>query len=121
MTTEQGAATEHIPRRYLREFLLLGLQQHGTSYGYELCETARSQGLFVDLAGVYRGLRTMDQRGLVTATWAPSENGPDRRVYSLTAEGYAAADAAAAELRALRDALTDAIDGFEAFMPPAGR
>lgn len=119
MTTDE-AANERIPRRYLQEFLLLSLECGGTSYGYELCETLRAQGLSVDLAGVYRGLRAMDQRDLVTATWAPSESGPDRRVYALTDAGHQAARDAALELVGLRDALTDAIAGFGVLLPRSG-
>lgn len=104
MTT--AAPTEGIPRRFLQAFLLLSLERHGTSYGYELCETVRHQGVAVDLAGVYRGLRTMERHDLVTSDWVRSENGPDRRVYSLTDAGQEAATAAATELQELRDALS---------------
>ena len=64
--------TEHsegLPRRFLPAFLLLSLDREGTSYGYELYETVRSLGLSVDLAAVYRSLRTMQQRDLVTSAW----------------------------------------------------
>ena len=116
MTTDPPSG-ERIPRRYLQTFLLLSLERDGTSYGYELCETVRAQGLTVDLAGVYRCLRAMDQHDLVTATWAASESGPDRRLYSLTDAGHDAAREAAGELLALRDALDDAINGFEVLTP----
>jgi PadR family transcriptional regulator PadR len=104
---------EVIPRRYLPAFLLLSLERAGRSYGYELSEMVGDQGLTVDLAGVYRALRTMDRRGLVTASWEPSESGPDRRVYTLTDQGRRAAGDAAAELAALRDALTAALERFD--------
>lgn len=113
--------TEGIPRRFLRAFLLLVLDDRGTSYGYELCEMVQARGLAVDLAGVYRGLRTMQQHDLVTSSWAPSENGPDRRLYSLTDAGRQAAAAAAGELIDLRDALNDAIVGFGIDRAPAVR
>ncbi len=117
MSTDRATGGERIPRRYLQAFLLLSLERDGTSYGYELCETVRAHGLAVDLAGVYRGLRAMDQHNLVTATWAPSESGPDRRIYSLTEAGHLAARDAAAELVALRDALTDAVESFQMLTP----
>lgn len=109
--TEQA---EGLPRRFLTAFLLLSLERDGTSYGYELFETVRSLGLSVDLAAVYRGLRTMQQRDLVTSVWVASDSGPDRRLYSLTEAGQAAASAAADELAMVRDGLIAALESFEA-------
>ena len=106
--------TEGLPRRFLPGFVLLSLERHGTSYGYELYETARSLGLSVDLAAVYRTLRTMQQRELVTSQWMPSVSGPDRRLYSLTDSGRASAAAAADELAKVRDGLISALEHFEA-------
>ena len=109
MATEQS---EGLPRRFLTPFLLLSLDRDGTSYGYELFETVSSLGLSVDLAAVYRGLRTMQQRDLVTSQWVRSGAGPDRRLYSLTDSGRSAAAAATDELAAVRDGLTAALDQF---------
>lgn len=106
--------TEGLPRRFLPGFLLLSLERHGTSYGYELYETARSLGLSVDLAAVYRTLRTMQQRELVTSQWVASVSGPDRRLYALTDSGRAEAAAAADELARVRDGLISALEYFEA-------
>ena len=107
--------TEHsegLPRRFLPAFLLLSLDREGTSYGYELYETVRSLGLSVDLAAVYRSLRTMQQRDLVTSAWVASDSGPDRRLYSVTDSGRAAAAAAADELALVRDGLTAALESM---------
>ena len=106
-------SVEGLPRRFLGGFLLLSLERDGTSYGYELCETAKSLGLVVDLAAVYRGLRTMQQRDLVTSQWVPSGSGPDRRLYSLTDSGHRAARDAARELAAVRDGLISALESFD--------
>ena len=106
--------SEGLPRRFLSGFLLLSLERDGTSYGYELYDTVRSLGMSVDLAAVYRALRTMQQRELVTSQWVPSLSGPDRRLYSLTDSGRASAAAAAGELVMVRDGLTSALEYFEA-------
>ena len=111
MPTENA---DGLPRRFLPGFLLLSLERDGTSYGYELYETVTSLGLSVDLAAVYRALRTMQQRELVTSQWMPSLSGPDRRLYSLTDSGQAAAAAAADELASVRDGLVSALEHFEA-------
>lgn len=110
MPAEQS---EGLPRRFLPAFLLLSLERRGTSYGYELYETARSLGLAVDLAAVYRALRTMQQRELVTSQWVASVSGPDRRLYSLTDSGRQQARAAATELATVRDGLVAALEYFE--------
>ena len=110
MPTETG---EGLPRRFLGAFLLLSLERDGTSYGYELYETVTSLGLSVDLAAVYRGLRNMQQRDLVTSQWVSSLSGPDRRLYSLTDSGRQAARAAASELAAVSDGLVVALEYFK--------
>ena len=110
MPTEAG---EGLPRRFLPAFLLLSLEREGTSYGYELFETVKSLGLSVDLAAVYRGLRTMQQRGLVSSQWVSSLSGPDRRLYALTDSGRHGARAAATELATVSDGLIAALDYFD--------
>lgn len=119
-TEHRSQPAGEIPRRFLQPLLLLVLERVGTSHGYELCESVRALGLSVDLAGVYRGLRSMEQRDLVTSQWAASESGPDRRLYSLTAAGQVAASSAFRELTTLRDALTAALAGFAVVARPDG-
>ncbi len=108
---QEGAA--EIPRRFLQPFLLLALASSVNSYGYELYETVRARGLAADLAGVYRALRAMERQDLVISSWTPSRSGPDRRLYTLTDAGRAAAHAAMTELAGLRDALAAALTEFE--------
>lgn len=101
--------TGGLPRRFLRPLLLLGLSKLDRSHGYELAETVRGFGLSVDMAGVYRELRTMEQRRLLDSAWEPSDDGPERRVYELTVEGRQAAEHAITELAMARDLLTAAL------------
>jgi DNA-binding PadR family transcriptional regulator len=117
MATETSASTAApsnlaLPRRFLRAFLLLALDRDGTSHGYELFECVAARGLVVDMAGVYRDLRAMEQHDLVTSDWEPSDAGPDRRVYDLTAAGRVAAVEAVGELATIRDGLTAALLDF---------
>jgi DNA-binding PadR family transcriptional regulator len=42
-----------------------------------------------DPAGVYRVLRSMDRRGLVTSSWDLGKAGPAKRLFTLTARGRA--------------------------------
>ena len=89
MTTTDRSQTTNakasaLPRRFLRQLLFLGLSRADRSYGYELAEAVRAYGLSIDMAGVYRELRSMEQKDLLSSAWEPSENGPDRRVYIVT-------------------------------------
>lgn len=106
--------TTSLPRKFLRPFLLLALAHDGTAHGYELCEAVRERGLAVDLAGVYRDLRAMEQHDLVSSSWEPSDTGPDRRVYRLTSGGHGAALTAFRELEEVRDGLSAALASFTA-------
>lgn len=101
--------TSGLPRRFLRPLLLLSLTRVGRSHGYELAEAVRGFGLSVDMAGVYRELRSMEHRNILESAWEPSEDGPERRVYQLTAEGEGAAETAVAELAVARDLLAVAL------------
>lgn len=109
-----NAHTSRLPRKFLRPFLLLALDEGETTHGYELCEAVRERGVAVDLASVYRDLRSMEQHDLVTSSWETSDVGPDRRVYALTPTGRAAATDAVRELRDVRDGLSAALASFAA-------
>jgi DNA-binding PadR family transcriptional regulator len=60
-------------------------------YGYRIAEELEKmpvvKGGKLDTTGLYRTLKTMERRGLVTGEWKPSEVGPDRRLYRLTQSG----------------------------------
>jgi PadR family transcriptional regulator, regulatory protein PadR len=72
--------------------LLMSLRQWN-SYGYELMEKTQA---FWDEAlnpgTVYRTLRQMEKNGDIESTWETSENGPARRMYSITDAGVAYLD-----------------------------
>jgi PadR family transcriptional regulator PadR len=113
-TTDTPATVEKnpsvLPRRFLRPLLFLGLSQADRSYGYELAEAVRGYGLSIDMAGVYRELRSMEQKDLLSSAWEPSDNGPDRRVYMVTSLGRDALGQAVADLRLARDQLSAALE-----------
>ena len=101
-----------LPRSYLRPLLLIALGG-APGHGYDLIEELILFGLNVDLAGVYRMLRTLEFDGFVDASWEPSSFGPPRRVYELSATGIVARSAALAELTAARDCLDRVIAASE--------
>lgn len=76
-----------LPKNFIRPCLLLLLSEQ-PSHGYDLLERLGGLGLTtIDPGGLYRALRAMEQEGLVTSTWEPSELGPSRRTYRTTDEG----------------------------------
>lgn len=102
--------TVGLPRKFLRPLLFLSLSRAERSYGYELAEAVRGFGLHIDMAAIYRELRSMEQHDLLASAWEPSDNGPDRRVYELTKDGNAEMSVAIDELRTARDLLTTALE-----------
>lgn len=109
-----GSAASALPRRFLRPLLWLALSHAERSYGYELAEAVRSYGLTIDLGGVYRELRSMEQHDLLVSEWEPSENGPDRRIYIKSDAGRLECRHAIDQLRDARDHLSAALESVEA-------
>lgn len=96
ITRDEG---EGLSRLYVRPVLLLLLAE-GPSHGYELLEHVRRAGVRnADAGGLYRSLRAMEQEGLVSSWWEPSQAGPARRSYILTPEGRQALDGSVSALR----------------------
>jgi DNA-binding PadR family transcriptional regulator len=66
---------------------------------------------------VYRALRDMEERGLVTSTWDEEETrGPPRRVYRITAQGDEGLRVWAQELREARERIKDLLDAYDKHM-----
>ena len=70
------------------EGIILAFLAARPAYGYEITAWLREQG-FADIAEgtVYALLVRIEQRGLVDVEKVPSEKGPPRKVYSLSAQG----------------------------------
>ena len=70
------------------EGIVLAILAGRSAYGYEITAWLREQG-FDDIAEgtIYALLVRVEQRGLVDVERVPSEKGPPRKVYSLTAAG----------------------------------
>mgnify|MGYP000017644991 CR=1 FL=1 len=92
---------------FLRGFLqpcLLFLLAQGPSHGYELMERLAQDPTMpqADPGLLYRTLRQMEAEGLVTSAWDTEGQGPARRRYTLTDEGFEILRAWAARLAAMR-------------------
>jgi PadR family transcriptional regulator PadR len=70
------------------EGIVLAFVSSRSAYGYEITAWLRDQG-FSDIAEgtIYALLVRVEQRGLVDVEKVPSEKGPQRKVYSLNAQG----------------------------------
>ena len=71
--------------------MVLATLRDGPLHGYLIVQRFSDSQLFQgqepDPAGVYRHLKAMERRGLVTSTWDMSAAGPAKRLYDLTAAG----------------------------------
>jgi poly-beta-hydroxybutyrate-responsive repressor len=70
--------------------ILLLLLQKGEAHGYELANELPKYALTdaeVEVAALYRTLRTLEQNRNVTSRWDTGCGGPARRLYRLTDEG----------------------------------
>jgi PadR family transcriptional regulator, regulatory protein PadR len=94
---------------------LLSLLARGPTHGYELLE--RLPPLVgeerVDVGNVYRGLRGLEEEGLVASEWRADLPGPAKRTYTLTDEGRAVLDLWRSSLATLRDEVVAFLDETE--------
>ena len=87
--------------------MLLALLAERESYGYELVQRLREQGLTGMSEGtVYPALARMERDNWVQARLVPSRSGPARKYYRPTAAGYAALRDGAAAWHALTSVVT---------------
>ena len=94
---------------------LLALLRDRPTHGYELiAELPTLVGTErVDVGNVYRALRGMEERGLVTSEWSDELPGPAKRTYEITDEGRRALERWSHWLREARnriDALIERLD-----------
>ena len=72
------------------ENALLGLLNHKPMTGYDLKKILdHPMGFFwaAQMSQIYRGLNTLEEKGLVKSEVEPQEKRPDRKVDQLTKEG----------------------------------
>jgi len=89
---QKGGGAEACPRRIHRflEPCLLLLLHCNEAHGYDLLDGLKAFGFDqnpVDSSTVYRFLRNLEERGLVTSHWDTGGAGPARRLYQITDEG----------------------------------
>lgn len=86
-------------------------------YGYDMRKTIldRTGGeVDVDVGGLYRSLRRLEEEGAVVSRWCDDESGPRRREYELTRQGVELAEQwldALRDRRRLDDLLVGLLEG----------
>ena len=105
-------------RRGLRflEPALLALLRERQTHGYELiAELPSLLGTDrVDVGNVYRALRSLEERGLVSSEWRDDLPGPAKRSYEITGEGRHALRRWASWLREARKRIDTLLERMDA-------
>jgi poly-beta-hydroxybutyrate-responsive repressor len=94
--------------------LLLALRD-GTAHGYDLADQiADHLGLKrIDHGNLYRGLRRLEDEGIVASTWNDGEPGRSKRTYALTGAGEELLDVWAQTLQFTKERLSALLDSYE--------
>ncbi len=84
---EAGFPPRGTPKNYLMAWLLVMLKGYNL-HGYEIMKKLKEQfDVISDPGTVYRALRQLERDGFISSCWDPKEQGPARRVYTLTDAG----------------------------------
>jgi PadR family transcriptional regulator, regulatory protein PadR len=95
-------------RRGALEYCVLALLKQKERYGFELVRSLSSvDGLVTSEGTIYPLLSRLSRDGMVSTTWQPSDAGPPRKYYDLTAAGRRALDAFVAEWSTFTEGVDD--------------
>ena len=85
--TDAGLPPRGTPKNYLMAWLLVMLKDLNL-HGYEIMKALKDNFAVVSDPGtVYRALRQLERDGYISSWWDPKEQGPARRIYTLTDGG----------------------------------
>lgn len=100
----------------IEPMVLAALMRH-RSHGYDLRReilSATNDRVQVDVGGLYRTLRRLEDEGFVVSEWSEGEAGPQRRDYRITEQGRELAEEWAAHLRERAEIHTLVADALDA-------
>ena len=85
------------------------------THGYDLADRiGTSLGIDrIDHGNLYRGLRKLEEEGIVTSEWDDNAEGRSKRTYALTEEGRALLEAWAETLQFTKERLTALLNDYE--------
>jgi len=102
---ETGLPPKGTPKNYLMAWLLVMLKEQNL-HGYEIMKELKDKfDVITDPGTVYRALRQLERDGYISSWWDPKEQGPARRIYTLTEGGREALNLWSAALEAYRSNL----------------
>ena len=82
-----GRPPRGAPKNYLMAWLLVMLKDLNL-HGYEIMRALKENyDVVSDPGTVYRALRQLERDGYISSWWDPKEQGPARRMYTLTESG----------------------------------
>ena len=112
---EDGSWLVKPPLTPLIEPALLMSLRDGTSHGYDLADQIGDLlGIKrIDHGNLYRGLRRLEEEGIVTSEWNDEAEGRSKRTYALTETGQSLLAAWAETLDFTRERLTALLDNYE--------
>ena len=85
--SDAGLPPRGTPKNYLMAWLLVMLKDLNL-HGYEIMKELRENFAVVSDPGtVYRALRQLERDGYISSWWDEQDQGPARRVYTLTDTG----------------------------------
>jgi PadR family transcriptional regulator, regulatory protein PadR len=87
---DNGLPPKGTPKNYLMAWLLVMLKDHNL-HGYEIIKELKDKfDVVSDPGTVYRALRQLERDGYISSEWNTKEQGPARRVYTVTDTGCVA-------------------------------
>ena len=104
-------------KRILQPLILLLLAEEAT-HGYGLVERLTSSYKLkaVGQQTVYRALRGMEEAGWIAPSWdTDSGQGPPRKIYQVTTEGYAALEEWSQDMEELRNIIDLFLSSYDQF------
>jgi DNA-binding PadR family transcriptional regulator len=105
------------PRNLLQPCLLILLEE-AAGYGYEMNHRLdQMMGGPPDMPAVYRALKGLEEGGLLASHWERSAAGPERRCYSITAEGREVMAGWAGDLAQIHTLLGGVLRRYEEVAP----
>jgi len=102
---DAGRPPKGTPKNYLMAWLLVMLKGYNL-HGYEIMKELKERfDVISDPGTVYRALRQLERDGYISSWWDAKEQGPARRVYTLTDAGNDALKLWSSALEAYRSNL----------------
>jgi PadR family transcriptional regulator PadR len=113
MNLDKCSCTGNNLDKLIQPMILTILAQenlHGYRIVQRIAEKPMFSGQKPDGTGVYRSLKLLEKRGLVTSSWNLSDSGPAKRFYELTEAGMECLLRWIASLELYRQAIGELLD-----------